>query len=126
MLSEASLSVFDFLPDEIRKQLLLDRDPHGNVQVGPLTALTAPTAPTALTALTALTTPHPTTPQPHSPPPSAPTPNPNQVARIESERLLSELVATELQRRSQPDIGSHRCSYRGKFAGQCHYLGCER
>ena len=32
MLSDASLSVFDFLPDEIRKQLLLDRDPHGNVQ----------------------------------------------------------------------------------------------
>ena len=41
MLSEASLSVFDFLPDEIRKQLLLDRDPHGNVQVGPLTTPTA-------------------------------------------------------------------------------------
>ncbi|KAL6072970.1 Pyrophosphate--fructose 6-phosphate 1-phosphotransferase [Balamuthia mandrillaris] len=32
-LSEASRSVFDFLPSSIRNELLLERDPHGNVQV---------------------------------------------------------------------------------------------
>lgn len=32
-LSESSKNLFDFLPKEIANQLLLDRDPHGNVQV---------------------------------------------------------------------------------------------
>ena len=32
-LSSASLAVFEFLPGSTRQQLLLDRDPHGNVQV---------------------------------------------------------------------------------------------
>ncbi|MCB1107717.1 MAG: diphosphate--fructose-6-phosphate 1-phosphotransferase [Chlamydiia bacterium] len=32
-LSPEAKATFDFLPQEIRKQLLLDRDPHGNVQV---------------------------------------------------------------------------------------------
>lgn len=32
-LSEASKKVFVILPEEIKKQLLMDRDPHGNVQV---------------------------------------------------------------------------------------------
>jgi len=32
-LSKESLSVFSLLPGEIQKQLLLERDPHGNVQV---------------------------------------------------------------------------------------------
>ena len=32
-LSETSKALFDFLPAEIANQLLLDRDPHGNVQV---------------------------------------------------------------------------------------------
>ena len=32
-LSESSRQLFDFLPKEIANQLLLDRDPHGNVQV---------------------------------------------------------------------------------------------
>lgn len=40
-LSPASLAVFDFLPASTRQQLLLDRDPHGNVQVTatPLTSV---------------------------------------------------------------------------------------
>ena len=32
-LTPASASVFNYLPPPIRAQLLLDRDPHGNVQV---------------------------------------------------------------------------------------------
>ena len=32
-LSGANLAVFQFLPTAVRQQLLLDRDPHGNVQV---------------------------------------------------------------------------------------------
>lgn len=32
-LSKSSQTVFSILPDEIQKQLLMDRDPHGNVQV---------------------------------------------------------------------------------------------
>jgi diphosphate--fructose-6-phosphate 1-phosphotransferase len=32
-LSEHSHKVFNFIPDVIREQLLLERDPHGNVQV---------------------------------------------------------------------------------------------
>ena len=32
-LSESSRHLFDFLPNDIANQLLLDRDPHGNVQV---------------------------------------------------------------------------------------------
>lgn len=32
-LSEAARETFEFIPKEIAKQLLLDRDPHGNVQV---------------------------------------------------------------------------------------------
>ena len=32
-LTEASRKLFAFLPNDIRQQLLLDRDPHGNVQV---------------------------------------------------------------------------------------------
>jgi pyrophosphate--fructose-6-phosphate 1-phosphotransferase len=32
-LTEESRAVFDFLPHNIRNELLLDRDPHGNVQV---------------------------------------------------------------------------------------------
>jgi len=32
-LTESSKQLFDFLPNEIASQLILDRDPHGNVQV---------------------------------------------------------------------------------------------
>jgi diphosphate-dependent phosphofructokinase len=32
-LSEANRAIFSYLPDDIKLQLLLDRDPHGNVQV---------------------------------------------------------------------------------------------
>lgn len=41
-LSPANLEVFHFLPAEVRQQLLLDRDPHGNVQVESSAALRPP------------------------------------------------------------------------------------
>ena len=72
LLSDAAGTTFDYLPETIRSQLLLDRDPHGNVQV----------------------------------------------AKIESERLLADLVENELRLRQA-------YGYKGKFAAQCHYLGYE-
>eukprot|EP01087_Luapelamoeba_hula_P019114 TRINITY_DN6287_c0_g1_i1.p1 TRINITY_DN6287_c0_g1~~TRINITY_DN6287_c0_g1_i1.p1 ORF type:complete len:587 (-),score=84.94 TRINITY_DN6287_c0_g1_i1:124-1845(-) len=33
LLSDASRKLYDFLPHDIRHQLMIDRDPHGNVQV---------------------------------------------------------------------------------------------
>ena len=68
-LTEASRDCFASLPEQIRKQLLLDRDPHGNVQV----------------------------------------------SLIETERLLIELVSSELKTRS----------FKGKFNGQNHFFGYE-
>lgn len=32
-LTDQSLRLFDFLPQAIQEQLMLERDPHGNVQV---------------------------------------------------------------------------------------------
>lgn len=67
-LSENSKALFDFLPHEIANQLLLDRDPHGNVQV----------------------------------------------AKIETEKLIIDLVQQELKKR--PD-------YKGKFSPLANYFG---
>lgn len=67
------VQVFELLPAGFRQQLLLDRDPHGNVQV----------------------------------------------AKIETERLLLELVTVELARRKQAGI------FKGKFNSMTHYMGYE-
>ncbi|CAK0740350.1 hypothetical protein CVIRNUC_001244 [Coccomyxa viridis] len=72
-LSGANLAVFQFLPVAVRQQLLLDRDPHGNVQV----------------------------------------------ARIETEKLLLQLLEVELEKRKQQG------KFSGKFAGLTHYFGYE-
>lgn len=65
--------VFELLPLAVKQQLLLDRDPHGNVQV----------------------------------------------AKIETERLLLELVTVELAKRKQAG------TFKGKFNGMTHYMGYE-
>ncbi|CAN8305430.1 unnamed protein product [Cochlearia groenlandica] len=72
-LPEQSLKLFDLLPEAIREQLMLERDPHGNVQV----------------------------------------------AKIETEKMLIQMVETELEKRKQ--VGA----YKGQFMGQSHFFGYE-
>lgn len=73
LLTKESHSCFKVFPEKIQQQLLLDRDPHGNVHV----------------------------------------------SGIETEKLLSELVAKELKKRKQD------CSYKGKFSAVEHFFGYE-
>lgn len=76
MLKELSFNnraIFAYLPDNIKQQLLLDRDPHGNVQV----------------------------------------------AKIETEKLLAQTVAMELQHLQQHG------KYKGDFSPQFHSYGYE-
>ena len=72
-LSETNLEVFNSLPTNVARQLALDRDPHGNVQV----------------------------------------------SLIETEKLLSTMVAQKLDRRKK--VGK----YVGKFAALHHFFGYE-
>ncbi|MCR4611395.1 MAG: diphosphate--fructose-6-phosphate 1-phosphotransferase [Lachnospiraceae bacterium] len=72
-LSANSMKVFALLPEFVQKQLFLERDPHGNVQV----------------------------------------------SLIESEKLLSALVADSLRRRKQHG------TYHGKFSPLHHFFGYE-
>ena len=72
-LSDSNLEVFNSLPTNVARQLALDRDPHGNVQV----------------------------------------------SLIETEKLLSTMVAQKLDRRKK--VGK----YVGKFAAQHHFFGYE-
>ena len=72
-LSAANLAVFNSLPTSVARQLALDRDPHGNVQV----------------------------------------------SLIETEKLLSTMVAAKL------DQWKKEGKYNGKFAAQHHFFGYE-
>ena len=72
-LTEENLAVFNSLPTSVAKQLALDRDPHGNVQV----------------------------------------------SLIETEKLLSTMVAQKLERMKKEG------KYVGKFAAQHHFFGYE-
>ncbi|XP_052183091.1 pyrophosphate--fructose 6-phosphate 1-phosphotransferase subunit beta [Diospyros lotus] len=72
-LNDQSLQLFEFLPPAIQEQLMLERDPHGNVQV----------------------------------------------AKIETEKMLIQMVETELEQRKQ------RGTYKGQFKGQSHFFGYE-
>ncbi|KAH6816825.1 Phosphofructokinase family protein [Perilla frutescens var. frutescens] len=72
-LSSQCLQLFEFLPQAIQEQLLLERDPHGNVQV----------------------------------------------AKIETEKMLIEMVETELESRRKEGL------YKNEFRGQSHFLGYE-
>ncbi|KAL5163660.1 Pyrophosphate--fructose 6-phosphate 1-phosphotransferase subunit beta [Glycine soja] len=70
-LTDQSLKLFEFLPKAIQEQLMLERDPHGNVQV----------------------------------------------AKIETEKMLIQMVETELEKRKQQG------TYKGGFRGQSHFFG---
>lgn len=72
-LSPEAKKCFQAMPEAIRQQLLLDRDPHGNLQV----------------------------------------------SKIETERLLIEMIKTELQKRSASG------TYKGKFNPQPLFCGYE-
>ncbi|XVF26108.1 hypothetical protein REPUB_Repub13aG0271400 [Reevesia pubescens] len=72
-LTDQSLKLFEFLPQAIQEQLMLERDPHGNVQV----------------------------------------------AKIETEKMLIQMVETELEKRKQEG------SYKHDFKGQSHFFGYE-
>uniref|UniRef100_A0A803NZH4 Pyrophosphate--fructose 6-phosphate 1-phosphotransferase subunit beta n=1 Tax=Cannabis sativa TaxID=3483 RepID=A0A803NZH4_CANSA len=72
-LADQSLQLFEFLPPAIQEQLMLERDPHGNVQV----------------------------------------------AKIETEKMLIQMVETELEKRSQAG------AYKGGFQGQSHFFRYE-
>ncbi len=72
-LSHKSTKVFDSLPNDIADQLIMDRDPHGNVQV----------------------------------------------SRIETEKLLIEMVETRLKKLRK------KKKFHGKFAAQNHFFGYE-
>ncbi|KAL3627431.1 hypothetical protein CASFOL_028794 [Castilleja foliolosa] len=72
-LSPQCLELFDLLPPAIQEQLMLERDPHGNVQV----------------------------------------------AKIETEKMLIQMVETELEVRKQVS------GYKGQFKGQSHFFGYE-
>ncbi|KAK9273679.1 hypothetical protein L1049_018489 [Liquidambar formosana] len=70
-LTDQSLQLFEFLPEAIQEQLMLERDPHGNVQV----------------------------------------------AKIETKKMLIQMVETELEKRKQEG------AYKGQFKGQSHFFG---
>jgi len=72
-LSEPNRATYDLLPDDVARQLTLDRDPHGNVQV----------------------------------------------SLIETEQLLSRMVAHRLEERAAAG------TYKGKFKTQHHFFGYE-
>ncbi|KAL9266874.1 Pyrophosphate--fructose 6-phosphate 1-phosphotransferase subunit beta-like protein [Drosera capensis] len=72
-LTEQCKVLFEFLPPAIQEQLMLERDPHGNVQV----------------------------------------------AKIETEKMLIQMVETELEKRKQEGV------YSAKFMGQSHFFGYE-
>ncbi|KAL3509866.1 hypothetical protein ACH5RR_029267 [Cinchona calisaya] len=72
-LRSQSQQLFEFLPQAIQEQLLLERDPHGNVQV----------------------------------------------AKIETEKMLIQMVETELENRRKQGL------YNKEFQGQSHFFGYE-
>ncbi len=71
--SKESQAVFSILPTSIQMQLLMDRDPHGNVQV----------------------------------------------SRIETDKLLIEMVSKQLDKMKKEG------TYKGKFSAQNHFFGYE-
>ncbi|KAL8131181.1 hypothetical protein AgCh_007196 [Apium graveolens] len=72
-LRSQSCQLFEILPQDIQDQLLLERDPHGNVQV----------------------------------------------SKIETEKMLIQMIETELEKRRKKGL------YKNNFKGQPHFFGYE-
>lgn len=72
-LRSQSCQLFEFLPQDIQDQLLLERDPHGNVQV----------------------------------------------SKIETEKMLIQMIETELEKRRKEGL------YNNNFIGRPHFFGYE-
>ncbi|KFK30957.1 hypothetical protein AALP_AA6G049400 [Arabis alpina] len=72
-LKEETVKLFEFLPQTIQEQLVLERDPHGNVQV----------------------------------------------SKIETEKMLIQMVETELDKKKKEG------TYKREFMGQSHFFGYE-
>jgi pyrophosphate--fructose-6-phosphate 1-phosphotransferase len=72
-LKKETLEIFEFLPQTIQEQLMLERDPHGNVQV----------------------------------------------AKIETEKMLIQMVETELEKKKTEG------TYEREFMGKSHFFGYE-
>ena len=114
-----ALQAFTMLPAGIRSELLEERDPHGNVQVGrglgwqvacgtahwqKKAAASQPRHPRKLSTN-------------HTCPSASPPPSALQVSHIETEKLLIKMVAAELARRKVAG------AYTGKFAALAHFFG---
>ena len=98
-LSFNNRAVFSYLPDNIKQQLLLDRDPHGNVQVQHMIHdyVVFRVFNSVLICPFILF----------------------QVAKIETEKLLAQTVSAELD-----NLAAHG-KYTGQFAPQFHSYGYE-
>ena len=100
-LQPQSRDLFDFLPSDIQDQLLLERDPHGNVQVYFVPEM--PFFPVWSQNFNGLNISNLSMIM--------------KVAKIETEKMLISMVETELARRKTAGL------YSGNFKGQSHFFG---
>ncbi|KAL6539759.1 hypothetical protein OROHE_011530 [Orobanche hederae] len=100
-----SRQLFEFLPQAIQEQLLLERDPHGNVQCMHFVKNKFQRAPFATFADGILS---------HQEGHLS-----LKVAKIETEKMLIEMVEAELESRRKKGL------YKKEFRGQSHFFGYE-